>query len=226
MRRSKYTRAVLLPVVRSSTTLKQVIEKLGLRPVAGNYRYIRARMRVAGVDDSHFVHGHVTQQIQELTIEQLEPVVAAAKSYAQVLAAFGLPEEGRPVVALSKHLRGLGLDTAHFSGRAWNRGQTSATNPSLRRAGMKAAFPDDRVFVENSAYTNSAGVVRRLRARGWTYACDECGTTHWCGRDLTLHLEHVNGVHNDNRFENLRFLCPNCHSQTATYGNRTRATRR
>lgn len=44
-----------------------------------------------------------------------------------------------------------------------------------------------------------------------------------CGRELTLQLERVNGINNDHRLENLRLLCPNCHSQTATYGNRTRA---
>jgi 5-methylcytosine-specific restriction endonuclease McrA len=37
-----------------------------------------------------------------------------------------------------------------------------------------------------------------------------------------LHLDHINGINNDNRRENLRFLCPNCHSQTPTYGNRAR----
>jgi len=40
------------------------------------------------------------------------------------------------------------------------------------------------------------------------------------GKTLSLELDHINGINNDNRLENLRFLCPNCHSQTTTYGSR------
>jgi 5-methylcytosine-specific restriction endonuclease McrA len=50
--------------------------------------------------------------------------------------------------------------------------------------------------------------------------CQACGLTHWLGRPLSIQLDHVNGIRNDNRLENLRMLCPNCHSQTETYGGR------
>ena len=53
---------------------------------------------------------------------------------------------------------------------------------------------------------------------GVAYACTTCGINEWQGNPRTLHLDHINGIHNDNRFENLRLLCPNCHSQTDTYG--------
>ena len=52
------------------------------------------------------------------------------------------------------------------------------------------------------------------------YKCAICGCTEWQGKTLSLELDHINGVNNDNRLENLRFLCPNCHSQTSTYGSR------
>jgi len=47
--------------------------------------------------------------------------------------------------------------------------------------------------------------------------CAICGITDWLGQSLSLHLDHINGINNDNRLENLRLLCPNCHSQTDTY---------
>lgn len=56
------------------------------------------------------------------------------------------------------------------------------------------------------------------------YKCAICGCTEWQGKTLSLELNHINGINNDNRLENLRFLCPNCHSQTSTYGSRNQQT--
>ena len=50
--------------------------------------------------------------------------------------------------------------------------------------------------------------------------CDECGITEWNGKPIVLHLDHINGKRTDHRLENLRLLCPNCHSQTDTYCGR------
>jgi 5-methylcytosine-specific restriction endonuclease McrA len=67
---------------------------------------------------------------------------------------------------------------------------------------------------------------RLLRAGLLRNECFECGLTHWRGRKLSLHIDHINGVNNDHRLENLRLLCPNCHSQTETYGGLNMKRRR
>lgn len=50
--------------------------------------------------------------------------------------------------------------------------------------------------------------------------CGGCGISEWRASPLALHLDHVNGIGDDHRLQNLRFLCPNCHSQTETYCGR------
>jgi len=74
---------------------------------------------------------------------------------------------------------------------------------------------------------------RRLLAAGLLpRRCERCGIDEWLGDPLSLQLHHVNGDGRDNRLENLQILCPNCHSQTGSWGGRngkrggaTRSTR-
>ena len=76
-------------------------------------------------------------------------------------------------------------------------------------------------------YTNTEKIKTRLvRDFDRPYECNACKNTNftkcdgvlmWNDQEITLQLEHINGVNNDNRLENLCFLCPNCHSQTSTY---------
>ncbi len=77
------------------------------------------------------------------------------------------------------------------------------------------------IFCENSQYGSRRQIKKYLFRKGWENKCSCCGTdAEWMGKPLTLQLEHKNGINNDNREENLCLLCPNCHSQTSTFGGR------
>ena len=52
------------------------------------------------------------------------------------------------------------------------------------------------------------------------YRCIECGISEWRGRPLAIQIDHINGIRDDWRIDNLRMLCPNCHSQTPTFAGR------
>lgn len=67
---------------------------------------------------------------------------------------------------------------------------------------------------------------RLLRAGLLPNHCQVCGLSQWRNQPLGMHIDHINGIKNDHRLENLRMLCPNCHSQTETYGGRNMKRRK
>jgi hypothetical protein len=153
--------------------------------------------------------------------DTLAPIVASSKSLAEVLGKLGLKKAGGNYRYLNERIRALGLDIGHFAGQSWARGLTSDTSKQVGLGARKREVPDDEVFVENCRHGNNGPRLgKRLIRLGRAYVCAVCGISEWLGTPLTLHLDHINGIHNDNRLENLRFLCPNCHQQTDTWGSR------
>ena len=138
------------------------------------------------------------------TNELLIDSVATCKSYRQVLVKLSLRPTGGNYKQLQKYIKELGLSTTHFTGRLWNKGTHTVCNP---------AVPLEKLLVTGSTYP-SYKLKKRLFSAGLKHMrCEECGwaETTENGR-LPLELDHINGDHNDNRLENLRILCPNCHS--------------
>jgi transposase-like protein/Zn finger protein HypA/HybF involved in hydrogenase expression len=80
---------------------------------------------------------------------------------------------------------------------------------------------DNEVFIEKSTYTRCSLKKRIIKNKLIKYECSKCGLVDkWVGEKISLQLEHINGINDDNRLINLTFLCPNCHSQTNTYAGK------
>lgn len=91
----------------------------------------------------------------------------------------------------------------------------------IRNASRQAKIPLEKILILGSSYNRFSLKSRLIQELLLEEKCYECGMLpEWNGKPLCLQLDHINGVANDNRIENLRFLCPNCHSQTLTFAGK------
>lgn len=76
----------------------------------------------------------------------------------------------------------------------------------------------DKILIENSSY-NRSSLKERLYKEGLKERkCEFCGQDeNWNGKHMSLILDHINGIYNDNRLENLRIVCPNCNATLETH---------
>jgi hypothetical protein len=140
--------------------------------------------------------------------EAVSKAVGGSHSLREALEMLGLRAAGGNYQALNEACARFGLTAPAYTG-------------APRNGSPFEAISDSEVFRLGSTCKNS-GLKRRMLARGVPDACSECKIgPRWNGKLLVLQVDHVNGVHNDNRWENLRLLCPNCHSQTDTFTGRT-----
>jgi 5-methylcytosine-specific restriction endonuclease McrA len=86
------------------------------------------------------------------------------------------------------------------------------------------ALPLKKVLIKDSEYNRTKLKERLVKEGIKEYKCEKCGLTEWLGQPISLQLHHINGIHNDNRLENLQLLCPNCHSQTENFASKGRGT--
>lgn len=151
------------------------------------------------------------------TIEDLKEAATKSVSYRQVLRILNLKPAGGNYDQLKKYIKENNINISHFKGSAWNKGLTGIGKPHI---------PLVKILVKNSDF-QSFKLKKRLFADGLkTRYCEECGWAKVAaGGYLPLELDHINGDRHDNRLENLRILCPNCHSLKSTHRGKNKKTR-
>lgn len=145
--------------------------------------------------------------------------VDTSDSWRAVHLKLGLSVSGGSYQSLRRFAEENDIDFSHFKGRAWDRKEVAQSH-----SGWGGRKPMEDLLVEHSNACPKALKARLIRESILTNECAICETgPEWFGKPLVLQLDHINGVSSDNRLKNLRILCPNCHTQTGTWGMKSRA---
>ena len=139
--------------------------------------------------------------INKYSDEKFSEIVAQSSSITEVLKNMGYKGIGPSTIFQTKQkINKLGLDITHFYKK------------------ITPHYSDEEVFCENSPISQGSLRNRFLKKNMIPYECAICGNTGiWNNKELTLRLDHINGENNNNSYNNLRWLCPNCDSQLNTY---------
>jgi hypothetical protein len=138
--------------------------------------------------------------ISDLSEEQFKTYARESKNWKEFMLKCGYTNVGCRQY-IKKKIELFEIDISHFT--------------NIRRT---KKYTDEELFKENSEYSNMVGIKKRLIKKfGWKYECSNCKLSEWMNQPIPIEIDHINGTHTDNRMENLRFLCPNCHALTDTY---------
>jgi hypothetical protein len=143
------------------------------------------------------------------TKEEARKAVAGSRSWAETLRKLGMCHGGGSTAVLKKYVGLWGISTEHFDPYAAIRGPA------------RTAQPLTAVLIEHSSYSRRSLKQRLFRESIKPRNCELCGQgEEWQGKPMGLILDHINGVNNDNRLENLRIVCPNCAATLDTHCGR------
>ena len=145
------------------------------------------------------------------TPERLAEIARSSYSVMEVVRSLGLKPSGGNHSNIKSLLTKYSIDISHFLGSGSNKGK-----PSNLKKGPEEILKD-RSLEEYPYRQKRRLLLRAMQESGVSYLCGLCGVLPiWNGQPLTLEIDHVDGNWRDDRLVNLRFLCPNCHSQQPT----------
>jgi hypothetical protein len=210
---------VFMQIVKDSTCLTHVMKKC--IAIRGKYtwdlKYCNKRIQDLCINTDHFkirkkmTYIRPSKILNAIDDEKFQTILQNSRTWSDLSVNCGYKHSVSGSVAKLIHdrIHRLGLNTKHFESRT---------------------VVHDNFFRKGNRYTNGDEVKKYLvKKLGWRYECNECKNVHfveqdgvltWMNKPVVLQLDHINGDHNDNRLDNLRFLCSLCHSQTSTFCGR------
>ena len=142
--------------------------------------------------------------VWDITNEEFIKIVNESKNYTEIMKKCGYTNVGN-TATIKKRITLLNLTVDHFVRNITN----NLPIPAKRNL--------EDILINNIKHNNTYLKKRLINELHWEYKCKECGITDWNNKKISLELDHINGINTDNKIDNLRLLCPNCHSQTPTF---------
>lgn len=211
MVKPRWSETEIREAVRTSTSIRATLRALTQSDSGTARRHLLREIERLGLDTAHFKRPHPWDD------DAVREAVRNSTSYAETLRKLGKNgDSAGPFYHLKDKISTLGLSTEHFTGLGWSRGRNCAPQ---RKPFAEVLVRQDR----GRKKTATMQLVRAMFDAGIEHKCSLCGIPPvWQGNPLTLQVDHINGDNRDHRRENVRFLCPNCHTQTPTYGSKKR----
>ena len=196
----------IINIIKNSSSKAEVIESLKLNKNSGySYKILNKYIKENDIDISHFTFSKSSYKIEDLI-----NAVKTSLTISEVCRKLKIKENGGNFKSINNKIKINKIDISHFTGQAWN------TGDRFIHTGIKYNTID--ILVENSTYSRYHLKNRLINEGLIEYKCLICDNRgEWLNTKLVLQLDHINGKNDDNRIENLRLLCPNCHSQTSTF---------
>jgi hypothetical protein len=155
-------------------------------------------------------------KLKKYTLQQLQDAVNTSTSVRETLQKLNVICAGGNYATFHKAIKHFNIDIKHFTGKL------SAFK--LRGRTGKNLIPLESILKQDTNYSTNTLRKRLLKNNHFNHVCSSCANTTWMGAAIPLELDHINGVRTDNRIENLRLLCPNCHALTSTYRGKNKKT--
>jgi 5-methylcytosine-specific restriction endonuclease McrA len=151
---------------------------------------------------------------RKYTLEDFRLAVSTSSSIRESLKKLNVVPAGGNYKTFEKFAEIHNVNLAHFNGKGWSKGKKRPAKRNLSE------------YFTNKFPIQSFKLKKRILSDGlMPYQCSSCGGKEWLGFKMPLELDHIDGNHKNNEFNNLRLLCPNCHALTSTYRGKNKCPR-
>ena len=146
--------------------------------------------------------------VHKYSKEEIENIVKDCCSIADFCRKLGWQPRGDNYKIFHQYVRDYGIDISHFTGKRSNIGNKN-------NCGKEKPVES---YLKNGTLVRGSTLIKKLISSGFKeYKCENCGIATWLGEPVHLELHHIDGDHFNNELDNLKLLCPNCHSMTDNF---------
>lgn len=164
----------------------------------------------------------MSNKLSKITDEKIKECIGKVSTIRELLVSLDVKPVGGNYKVVQDKIKKMGMTISDIFGSAkkrssWSKGKILGENGR--------GFSLEKIMVEDFYYPSFSLKKRLLKTGVFKEECSNCKLTQWLEAKIPLELDHINGNNRDNRLNNLRLLCPNCHALTETYRGKNKRPR-